>query len=471
MKRRRIKTDWAAVQLTEDNNVIVCHQKEPPSCLWFNSVESFKEALHGKQLKVAKWAILIPRHLCIVKTLSLPASHMEEAAKMVEFELPTLVPLPIDELVYGCSSGTAKDGMHAVTVYILKRDLLNQCLEPYQDLGIAPDRIVVDTLALESHLVSQSQQSENAVYSFLDARRSVVVSLINNRIQGLEDTERLSEDADAPALQVVGQIERYHAQIRHCSNGSPISILLEGPEQYVQSIRQNLISAAMDPHTHRVSSIRHSTLSNHEAELASDENNRFLYESSLVQGLFTLVTANRYTYANLLPADFLRKQHERRQFVNTGLLAGLIAMIVLLIWTTLATVNWRFAKKARLIEAQIDPYAEIAQDVSTKRTLITAIRQLDARRGRVSEIIKELNKYTDRTTMSFNNLIYEVHPTECLLSIDGQTNNIDEVLNLPDWIKDSQLLAGLGWSHIGHKSNQGTENRGVEFKLKCRIKD
>jgi len=373
MKPKSIKSDWGTVCFTEENHVIICIQKEEPECLWFSSPESFNEALSARQLVVEKWAITIPEELCIIKHIDLPASTMDEAIKMLEFELPTLVPLATDQLVYGCFEGKTDDNTISLTVFILKRDFLDQRLEPLHNINIKPEKIIIDSLALE--------------------RYSTVMGAANPQCKPF-----------APSM----------------SEAS---------------------SQAYD------------------------------FESRVALGLWHLVTANEHQYANLIPAGYLRTQQNKQRYYNYGLSAALFVLLLVCLWCALYGMNWRITTISKQITSQISPYTKIAEDISSKRSLITVVKQIDKRRHNLSSLFEALDKHTQDTTITISSLTYEVHPAECLLNLTGQVTDIMQLSELSDRTRNSPLLGGINLAHIGSQSTSTADNDRVEFKLKCSIKD
>ncbi|MHC4649013.1 MAG: hypothetical protein ACYTBJ_26465, partial [Planctomycetota bacterium] len=99
MEVGRIRTEWGALILTPNRGAVVCVQHEGgPCCIYFDSLEQLRQACDSRKISVKKWAVAVPRSLCILKPLTLPAADLTEAVKMIEFELPSLVPLPLDEI-------------------------------------------------------------------------------------------------------------------------------------------------------------------------------------------------------------------------------------------------------------------------------------------------------------------------------------------------------------------------------------
>ncbi|MCG8685961.1 MAG: hypothetical protein MI892_13865, partial [Desulfobacterales bacterium] len=87
--RKTAKIDWAAIHLY-DNHAVISFRHEGAWCdQYFSSLDDLKQALHEKQLQVRRWGVSVPRAHCILKTLTLPAPTMDEAMRMVEFEIPS----------------------------------------------------------------------------------------------------------------------------------------------------------------------------------------------------------------------------------------------------------------------------------------------------------------------------------------------------------------------------------------------
>jgi hypothetical protein len=101
MRAMKIKAEWASLSLAEDGCAVVCTRfNGSPRCVRFDSLDQLSKAIDKRTVSIKKWAVAVPRSSCILKHLTLPASDMTEASQMIEFELPSLVPLNVDELVY-----------------------------------------------------------------------------------------------------------------------------------------------------------------------------------------------------------------------------------------------------------------------------------------------------------------------------------------------------------------------------------
>ena len=176
MKMTTIKTEWASLSLAEDGNAVICAKCNGTlRCVRFDSLEQLKQAIDEKKVSVRKWAVAVPRSSCILKPLALPASDLAEASKMIEFELPSLIPLPADETVYGSTLLDKQDNMLNVLVCILKLSTLEEHLKPYRAIGIEPYRITLSSLAIQCWFNTTGTVASKPVISVLVNKWSCAV--------------------------------------------------------------------------------------------------------------------------------------------------------------------------------------------------------------------------------------------------------------------------------------------------------
>ena len=125
MKVLKIKSEWASININHDGCVTVCTKKNGSTqCLRFDSLDVLKQAIDKRKVIVKKWALAMPRSLCFLESLSFPASNFEEALSMIEFELPSVIPLSMDEIVYGTTFLNQHEHMLEILISIVKQTKL-----------------------------------------------------------------------------------------------------------------------------------------------------------------------------------------------------------------------------------------------------------------------------------------------------------------------------------------------------------
>jgi len=470
MGNGRIRTERASVVITHDDNAIIClKQNDTPRCLWFDSVGQLEQAISNKKLCVKRWTIAAPQSLCILKSVTLPASDLTEAGKMIEFELASLVPLPVDEVVYGCTLAAKHENTLTVTVYILRLSTLSQILEPYRSRGIEPDNIVVDSLAMQTWFESTLPDVSGTVVSaFLDTSKCIVLSSVDGRLQNVDDLLWSVDDEDHGSSKVVTEIMQRKLELSDCGD-NPVALALGGLGHFTSKVRDYLHTSSDTQNTmhDQVHVAPDPTNACHPFNGHPDGSAKYLYECSIALGLHHLASHIQHPFANLMPADFLRKQQRTLRIKNYALTAGLFVFVLGLLWLSLISLNWRIARTLGLIEKEIAPVAQIAGDVESKRQLISAIEHQFSNRGTLARVIEELDRYTQNTSITIHYLRFESKSSDTLIEIKGQADDSSTVYRLPVHMQEAELLNNIGVDGTSPQPTQPGQPSRTAFKLHC----
>jgi hypothetical protein len=214
------------------------HCGETPRCLCFNSLEELKHAIDSKRISVKKWVVSVPRSSCILKPLALPASDLAEAVKMTEFELPSLVPLPPDEVVYGCTVLNRQDDTLNVMVCILKLNTLDEHLEPLRAIGIEPRRVTLESLAIQNWFNAIDSAATGPLTSALvDGGRCTVLTCVDGNFQ--KAYELVSSDAHAEMFlrEIAEKVLNQHKELLGSSRKIS-TIMIAGAGECVPEIKE-----------------------------------------------------------------------------------------------------------------------------------------------------------------------------------------------------------------------------------------
>lgn len=475
MRKQKVKADWASLALADSGSVVICTKASADAgCIWFRSQDQFTEALNSKTLSVKRWAITVPKGLCIEKTLVLPACDFAEAAKMVEFELSSLVPLPPDKIVYGCTLKSQEKNSATLAVTILRTKALEEFLLPYRDMGVEPNLIVVDSLAIWTWFESQdSSTSGQTVNVFMDPRRGILLSSLQGRLQAVEDLLWPAGAEKTGYADIAAHLVR-QSTLLSTVNAAPLCrLVLGGHERVTRPVKEGLetISAFQRTDDASVSIVPNPTEACHPFNGEKDTSSQLVYECCVATGAYDLATRSLQPHANLVPTDFLRKQEKKSRTTNFALTAGLAVILIVLTYVAFVTANGRTKRTSNLIESMIAPVEAIAGDVENKRLLVSAIERQFAKRGRLPQIIDELSRYTGGASVTIHDFRFERKQNECLVDIKGQARDNAAVWDLPDLMQEAEFLKHIEILDIGTKSDRSGKNSTAEFKLHCLIKD
>ncbi len=470
MKKVRTRTEWASIGLAQDDTVVVCAKSNGgASCTRFESIDQLKQAIESKRIAAKKWAVTVPRHLCILKTVTLPASGPAEAASMIPFELPSLVPLSIDEIVYGCSVLNKQDNMMSLLVCILKLSTLDEHLAPLRSVGIEPRRITLDSLAIQNWFNNVGQLAHVPAISVLvDSGHYGIQMSVNGHFQEANELTvpdgRLENSAHEITQEILHQRDQLPEHQRQA-----VAVLLAGNEKYTSEIKKLLESApTVAPSPLKVLILPNPKITRFApTDDAKSGDGRSVTEAVVATGLLDMAIGSRLPYTNLLPQQYVRQYQKKTALFNHVLTASLSLAVILLIWLYLCALNWRIEKTCRMIQAKIAPIRDIAVTVDSKHQKVKAIQRQLSNRGQITRIVEELYKYTPRS-VSINNLTFASEQNGAVITSKGQAEDLSAILHYMEAVRDADILSKLDFPST-NQAKRGAKTIDT-FKAKCNIK-
>jgi len=469
MKGGRIRTDWGALSLAHDGSAVVCLQSNDTArCVVFGSLERLKQAIDSRKISVKKWAVAVPRNSCILKPLTLPATDLAEAAKMVQFELPSLVPLPLEDIVYGCTVLRRQDNMLNVLVCILKVNTLNDLLEPYRAVGIEPFRVVLEPLAILNWFSGMDKAPAGPSISVVgNNHRGVVLTSVDNCLQKASEITSAGTNATTLVDEILREVSDQRGELSPLAR-SNAATLLAGTEEYVSEINKRFRSAASD------------SAGNAEAVLLADpkvtcfenqqqdsDDHSFSYEAVVATGLFDLVKNSKLPLFNLLPQEYLRRFQQKALFFNYLFVGSTFLVLILLLWLSLCVMNWRIERKSRAIEARMAPIKGIASVVDKKRQRVRAIYGQLSNRGLITQIFEELYKYTPKN-ISISALTFSPSKGGASVMIEGQAGSLSDAFEYGEAMREASLLSEMQLLKAQVSPRPGGSV--AEFRTQCLIR-
>ena len=446
MKPTTVKTEWASLSLAEDGNAIMCAKFNGKShCVRFDSLEQLKQKIDKKKISVKKWTVSIPRSSCILKPIVLPASDLAEAEKMIEFELSSLVPLSVDEIVYGSSLLNEQDGMLNILVCILKLNTLEEYLKPYRAIGIEPQRIVLDSLAIQSWFNSAGSITTELVISILATENFCTIqTCINSNFQKANELTLTGRDISESSHEIVQEILHQREELLTSGIKQTPVFLFAGTEKYISKIKNQFYSSLGEPTAaNRISIVPNPKILHLNGDIESlDDDHRFSSEAIQAAGLFELAANSKLPLSNLLPQQYAKKYKQKALLSKYLLTGSLLLLTVLLMWLCLFLMNWRIKRTCNVIASEIAPIEQTASAVDSKRQQVKAIQRQLSSRGQIAGIIDELYKYTPKA-ISISELKFVSKPIGGLIEIKGQADFLSTAFDYTDAMGKTGLLSSL----------------------------
>jgi len=465
-----VKADQAAVVPYEGGGFITSvRQNEGTACFWFDSLDEIHQARVAGQLQIRQWIVALPDRLCILKSLSLPAADMQEAARMVEFELPSVIPLPLEELAYGCTPVDHSANMLTVLVYILKLKALDHFLQPFREAGLSPRHVIPHSLAVHAWFQGRIPAvSPRSVSTWIGPHRGWVMPCRQGHLAGVESVGWSSKAAEASAEQIAARIQTCCRTLAD-PPGDPVQCVLGASDGQSMLVKQVLETRSLlrgcAAETVVVTSPETAPVRWSDRRPYADGHTG--YEQIVAVGALNGVTGPEYVHANLLPAREIARQQRRYRLRQTAVTGGLIAIVCLLMTAVFWCSNWRIRRACRSLEAAIAPIEDLAQDVDSKRQRIEAVTRQFRDRGMILAVFQDLLELTP-PAVTISHLNFETgHAQTTTLRIRGQSDTATAI-EYPAVLQKARFLRDIKTDRIGEINRAGAENL-AEFQFRCTI--
>ena len=472
MKAVAIKAEWASLNLADDDSVVVCAKRNGTTdCVRFDSLNQLKQAIGHRKVSVKKWAVTVPQSSCILKPLALPASNLNEAFKMIEFELPSLVPLPVDEIVYGCSLLDDQGSMLNVLVCIVKLSVLSDYLEPYRAIGIKPNMIVCDSLAIQSWFNTRGAAGSKVVISVLLNELSCVIqACADGNFHKARELTFSGEAIAESSREILEEISRQARELPAPQEGAT-EVLLAGSREHVSAVDDALRSFQDGSAALRKVTVVPTPTVVHCNDEGKYEGagDKYGCDAVVAAGLLEIATSSSLRHSNLLPREVAR-QHKRKALLLKYLsTASVFLVLIMSVWLYLVTVNWRIGRLSLVIESQIAPIEHISSGVESKRRRVRAVQRQLSGRGQITQIIGELYKYTPEG-ISISELMFRSKPAGASIDIKGQADSLSTAFDYTQAVTKAKSLHRMQIVNAQQIARPDGASI-VEFKAYCTIQD
>jgi len=479
MKEQKIKTDWASAKLTQNNGAVICARaKSGKNCIRFDKLTDLKQAIKSKKISVKKWIIAVPFQRCIFKPLQLPAKELTEATQMLHFEVPSLIPLPTEELIYGCTLLNKAQGFLNVLVCIIRKSTLSHLLEPYTAVAIHPNKVIFDSLAIQNFFNAVNNPPKVGhkprIDIFAGNKSCYIISSRGASYQKVDEIAYANTNFRNEFLNsnlFANEVSNQKTAANSVNNN--INISLAGLKEHTSKIKdilqENLQLLPVNKLSFFHPPVPHLFLAKNRCGGAGvAESPDSPADSLIAAGLLESIDNANLQYINLLPRDDLQKA-QRKSLVLNYLATGILsAVLILLIWLTLAAMNWRLEEKAKKIMSKIAPIENVAGSVESKRELLKAVQLQLANRGYITKIFQELYKFSPKT-VSISNLKLFSESEKTRIEINGQADTLSDAFEYSNAMKKAQILNAVQITNAQQIPRPGGSV--VEFQAECVIKE
>lgn len=471
MGTRRIRANWASLSLSDDDRAVVSLRRDGvPRCLRFASTGSLKQAIDEGTLSVRNWVLAVPKGLCILKSLNLPAHDLSEAATMVEFEITSLVPLPREDVTYGCTLLSRTENLLSILVWILRLEALEHYLEPYTAMGIRPVGVVPDAVAIHHWFMSATPDRPRvAMDVFVGRDRSLVLTDVEGNLQTAHEIVPPREDSGSSLGDAALEILRLRGEYLPASEDGG-GIFLAGEDDCVAGIQEQLRSVAGGQLSGvELSVVPSPPMVSYSPESDSGQDGGGLrFEATVTTGLLAFFADSARRYLNLLSHEYLRHRQKRAAMLHRLQLGVMAGLLLLLLWACLAAAQWRLVKRSELIQLEIAPIKDIASAVDSKRQRVRAIQRQLANRDLIGRVVQELYEYTPQQ-ISLCELRLSRNQGTLTVDLKGQADMLPTAFEYTEAVDGAKLLRGMQIVNAQQIPRAGGGSV-VEFRANCVIR-
>jgi len=347
----------------------------------FADIESHRQTAHPDIPKTAGWTLVIPGYQCTTRCVILPSTDQLEIEKMLEFELPNIVPYNTQAWAWDFSIiGQGEGGKSKILVLLSPLSLIDRHIKTLSTLGIKPD-VITTSAMLHTLLLSTEKPVHdlNPMGCFCLDDDCMDFCVIENRqvtfLRGIRFTKKSFEDRGL----VEAEIQRSLSMIKEHGSASY-------PNRFL-AINANNSIADFVKIIGKIPGI-----SFEDIELAA------LYKNGplILDRLVTVSSDNYLSSApekvqiNLLPRHLKEKHRRTNKRRQTILHALKVGVVLLLAFLCLKTSIWRKSRLLQHYESRLSAISPMAEKLQLLQQQLTIIE--NQLQGNVStlQIVSEL---------------------------------------------------------------------------------
>lgn len=430
-----------------------------------DTITTIKDTLSKLKIKKINSILVVPRSLVTVRYLQLPTTNPDELDSMIDMQVVRQIPYTREEMVYDYHiTGLTEEGYTKVLLVIAHRDIISKYLRILELVGIMPDSIELDSLAIielykflnrdETRILAEEKpivilDIDYATTNIVVAQKGVptftrAVSIGTTQLSG-KTPPPIGKDWIS---EWVGEINRSLTVIQREQAVSIEKIIILG------DYSGGFVPMVMDKLGFPVSSF---------------DPGPYLDGISLsgvnvsITSLLGAIREGSNTSVNLMPEEIRSSRisaQKRRVLVVTGLLiAGIIGIAGL-------TLDKKIKdRKAYLssLEKRLSQTNPMAEELSVKKDRLALIKKQLSVSGSSLDILRELYSIIPQKT-ALNVFIYD--DTQGV-TIKGASPAMSEVFDLIPKLESSPYFEDVTSRYATRRKIKGQEI--TEFHIDCSI--
>jgi len=169
----QVKSEFKGYQITACARVVIEGNSDLDNAL--------KELFDQMDLKSDTVITSIPEEHVSYRNLQMPFKEPKKIRQTLPFEIETLVPLPIEDLVVDFSI-IDQSGQSEILAVSVKKDYLSEYLGRLLNYGIDPEALDVRSVPIVSWLLKQKETPDTGLLFRIDGKRNTMVLYLKRRI-------------------------------------------------------------------------------------------------------------------------------------------------------------------------------------------------------------------------------------------------------------------------------------------------
>ncbi len=491
------------------DDVYVADASVRPPRVYVLPRDHFVESVRGGWIRARQWCAVIPRRNCLVKRISLPACGEDEARRMLEFEVPSLVPTQDDGLCYDVAElRRNEDGTTEYLAFLSPRDRVEQATAFLREAGVTPDEVTPDSVALCRWLGSDAGHPDPVLMLCVEPRRCQVLAISDGRLQGARELVLADGEAIDVAV-LLAEAQRVCSGEIGLEIGSARRVVLAGSGHLVSLLASQLrglraethdsapvetVEPSFDvldlsesvpgetpndrarsggPHEPRASGRHGDSPVATRAVFRSDghpgsPHGHIVSDLSLLSAIGCALEGRDGEGGafNLSPTDWREGRLCRRQRVEWAKTIGLTAAVPVLLWSLLAVQTVRLNARCGELDREMAPIEDVAVTLELKKRQAKLIQSQLLDRSLPLEVMAELySRVPEGLGLSY--LMLDLDVADPRLNMKGPAKSLEAAFAFPLVLEESPLFADVR----PEAAQQVSRGQGVliEFGCRCRI--
>jgi len=163
-----------------------------------NLVKALKELSQKMDLKSGAYIASINGGNISYQNLIMPFKDPKKIKQTLPFEMETLVPFPIDDVIIDFNIVKSSDQSEILALSV-KKALISEYLETLKPFGIYPNLIDIRPVPIALRLLSQAETPDNGLLIDIGLKRITIVLFLERRISLIRNTS-IGDELDSTSL-------------------------------------------------------------------------------------------------------------------------------------------------------------------------------------------------------------------------------------------------------------------------------